>query len=116
MAHELDHRRHEVGAGGDASEKEVADDPPSPFGIGNEMIHEATSGVEGFGGDVLGTVGSPLAAKVFLAPLPSTRVSGCVRLRKANSTPSAVRMEAKIPQNAESGTLRLGIFGADGRP
>ena len=42
-SHQVDERGHEISAGSDSAQKEVADDPPAPVGIGNENVHSRTS-------------------------------------------------------------------------
>ena len=116
-AEQLDERGHEVAAGGDAAEVEVEDDPPAPLRVGNEEIHGRTSP-------------SPGAVEITAVTWRDRRVGivrrlwrwsggrGChARRRNENSTPSPVSIAAKIrPEGEDSGTLRLGSFGRDGRP
>src|SRR5262249_2329991 len=106
-ADQVDQRGHEVGAGGDAAQEEVGDDPPAPFGVRDEVVHASPSSgaAAGVGGGWTGGEGVALASA---SPLR--------RSRKANSAPSAVVIAANTAQKLEGSTLRLGSFGLEGRP
>src|SRR5262249_12887352 len=87
---QFDQRGDEIAASRDAAEEEVADDPPTPFGVGDEEVHALTSCTGG---------------GAFL-----------VRSRKANNIPSAVKNAVTMLHSDDGGTRRLGSCGAVGSP
>src|SRR5262249_30772040 len=104
MAEQFDERAEEVTSRGDAAEEEVEDDPPAPIGGFDEGVHAVALPVVG------GFAGPDPAALASAALFP------LVRLRNANSTPSAVMIAVNTLQNDDRTTPRLGTLGFEGRP
>src|SRR5262249_29845647 len=95
-ADDVDERGQEVRPRGEAAKVKVEDDPPAPVGIGDEEVHADPSG----GRAVTASLGA--AAESGVGAGGSADGAWLLpRLRKENSTPSAVRRAAKMLQNDE---------------